>query len=276
MKHCRSIVVTTASALAAVTLTVLPNAAARRPPTRRPAGPRSSSETFTGSSVADPAWTVQGDTCLTGATSAPPAGAAQIPTCAGHRSARCRRIGATPGYLQLTDASTQTAGSVLYNRPIPATAGVTITFDQYQYGGTGADGIGFFLVDGATDLTDDRRARRQPGLRPAHRRGRSPSRASRAASSASGWTPTATSTTTARAAGRAVPRASARRRPPTGAVAPNVITLRGPGDGLHRATATSPRPRPPDAAEPEQARAPRSTAAPGRCAAARSPRPGAR
>ncbi|BDZ41754.1 hypothetical protein GCM10025865_10530 [Paraoerskovia sediminicola] len=42
---------------------------------------------------------------------------------------------------------------MLYNKPIPATAGISFTFDQYQYGGTGADGIGFFLVDGSTNLT---------------------------------------------------------------------------------------------------------------------------
>ena len=45
------------------------------------------------------------------------------------------------------------AGSVLYNRPIPASAGVSMVFRQFQYGGTGADGIGFFLVDGSTNLT---------------------------------------------------------------------------------------------------------------------------
>ena len=160
-------------------------------------------ETFTGPSVADPAWTVQGDTCLTGAITAPPAGAAQIPTCASHRTGPVPAIGATPGYLQLTDTTTQRAGSVLYNRPIPATAGVTITFDQFQYGGTGADGIGFFLVDGSTNLTETGAQRRQPGLRPAIVDGVTPSRASPAACSASGWTPTATSTTTARRGARA-------------------------------------------------------------------------
>ena len=28
-----------------------------------------------------------------------------------------------------------------------------VRFEQYQYGGNGADGIGFYLVDGSTDLT---------------------------------------------------------------------------------------------------------------------------
>ena len=41
------------------------------------------------------------------------------------------------GYLQLTDTATFARGSILYNRPVPATAGVSITLDQYQYGGVG-------------------------------------------------------------------------------------------------------------------------------------------
>src|SRR4051794_20474139 len=79
------------------------------------------SETFTGATVADPAWTVQNATCLTGATAAPPPGAAQIPTCASHRVGDVPPVG-TPGYLQLTDESGSAVGSVLYNRPVPATA----------------------------------------------------------------------------------------------------------------------------------------------------------
>lgn len=33
--------------------------------------------------------------------------------------------------------------------PLDASKGLVITFDLYQYGGTGGDGIGFFLIDGA-------------------------------------------------------------------------------------------------------------------------------
>jgi uncharacterized repeat protein (TIGR01451 family) len=58
-----------------------------------------------------------------------------------------------PGYLQLNDAGTSAVGTILYNRPVPASAGISVVFEQYQYGGNGADGIGFFLVDGATELT---------------------------------------------------------------------------------------------------------------------------
>ncbi|MFF1633257.1 hypothetical protein [Leifsonia sp. NPDC058248] len=114
-------------------------------------------ETFTGASAPDPAWTVQGDACLTGAAagSTPPAGSAQIPNCGAHRNggATLPGLGVTPGYLQLTDLAGNAGGSVLYNKPVPASAGISITFDQFQYGGNGADGIGFFLVDGSTSLT---------------------------------------------------------------------------------------------------------------------------
>ncbi len=84
----------------------------------------------------------------------PPAGAAQIPSCVAHRTGPVPPMNGAPnGYLQLTDAAGNRAGSILYNKPIPASSGVSVTFEQYQYGGNGADGIGFFLVDGSTSLT---------------------------------------------------------------------------------------------------------------------------
>lgn len=121
------------------------------PPT---AGSGITVETFQNGTVLDASWTAQGGACLTGATGAPPAGLAQIPACTGWAAGRPEpQPGVTPGYLQLTRAVNNTVGSVLYNRPIPASAGVSMVFRQFQYGGTGADGIGFFLVDGSTDLT---------------------------------------------------------------------------------------------------------------------------
>ena len=62
------------------------------------------------------------------------------------------------GYLQLTDGSTGTKGSVLYNQAIPSGNGLDITFDYYMYGGkaldgTNGDGISFFLTDGAATLS---------------------------------------------------------------------------------------------------------------------------
>lgn len=143
------------AALVAVGLAVVPTAVSTAdPPT---GGTTIVTETFTGSSVPDPAWSVQGAACLTGAASGstPPAGAAQIPNCSSHQvgGGTLPPVGATPGYLQLTDLAGNSAGSILYNKPVPASAGISITFDQYQYGGNGADGIGFFLVDGSTSLT---------------------------------------------------------------------------------------------------------------------------
>jgi hypothetical protein len=64
---------------------------------------------------------------------APPPGAAQIPNCQGQPSGPVPGAGVTP------------------NRSIPSNAGIIATFDQWQYGGTGAD-ISFALVDGATLL----------------------------------------------------------------------------------------------------------------------------
>ena len=109
-------------------------------------------ETFQGATVTDPNFSVQGTTCLTGGTSGPPG--AVIPSCAGQMAGPVPPPG-VPGYLQFTDAVTNKAGSILYNRPIPSSAGIIATFDQWQYGGSmpPADGISFFLVDGATNLT---------------------------------------------------------------------------------------------------------------------------
>ncbi|WP_193605052.1 DUF7507 domain-containing protein [Nocardioides dongkuii] len=230
----RGIAVTAACALASAVLAVVPDAA-RAPASADPptGGTTIVDETFTGSSVADPAWTVRGDTCLTGARTAPPAGAAQIPTCAAHRSGPVPALGTTPGYLQLTDTTTQRAGSVLYNRPIPAVAGVTITFDQYQYGGTGADGIGFFLVDGATDLV------RTGGA------GGSLGYAQRTPASGGDDEPGVVGGVLgvgldaygnyyddAESRGAGCPEDERSPSTAEGAVAPNVITLRGPGDGM--------------------------------------------
>ncbi|MBI4785156.1 MAG: DUF4347 domain-containing protein [Oscillatoriophycideae cyanobacterium NC_groundwater_1537_Pr4_S-0.65um_50_18] len=62
--------------------------------------------------------------------------------------------GSTPdavgdGTLRLTSAKTDQAAFVVYNAPVQATGGLQIRFDFFSYGGTGADGITFFLIDGA-------------------------------------------------------------------------------------------------------------------------------
>jgi len=52
------------------------------------------------------------------------------------------------GVLRLTDSNTSEASAVLYDTSFPTSAGLVITFDQYQYdsGGAGADGISFDLA----------------------------------------------------------------------------------------------------------------------------------
>lgn len=59
------------------------------------------------------------------------------------------------GALRLTNNSTDQASFVIYNKPIAATNGLSITFDLFAYGGSsGADGISFFLFDAAqTNIT---------------------------------------------------------------------------------------------------------------------------
>ncbi|MDR3033044.1 MAG: hypothetical protein LBV78_08045, partial [Kitasatospora sp.] len=132
-----------------------------------PAAPRAASgpattgtvivdETFAGSSVPDPSWEPLGDTCLTGAPagSTPAPGTAPIPSCPAGGTAAAPVPGVTPGYLQLNDSAGFVGGSLLYRRPVPASAGLSVTFEQYQYGGNEqpGDGIGFYLVDGSTAL----------------------------------------------------------------------------------------------------------------------------
>ncbi|KZX20095.1 Ig-like domain-containing protein [Rathayibacter tanaceti] len=113
-------------------------------------------EAFTGTSVTDSAWQPLDDACLTRASTAPPTGASRLGACT--KSANAPTSGSTTsGFLQLTDNSANAKGGAIFNRPIPATGGLDVQFDQYQYssalGLLGADGIGFFLTDGSRTLT---------------------------------------------------------------------------------------------------------------------------
>ncbi|MFD0635575.1 hypothetical protein ACFQ9X_32530 [Catenulispora yoronensis] len=122
------------------------------------AGPGSPllTENFAGSTVADPGFVPLNNACLTGASTTPPGGMSRLGPCsgAGESAGPVPPAGVTPGYLQLTDSSNDGLGSVLYNRPLPGNGGLQVSFTQYQYGGnTGADGIGFYLVDGSANLT---------------------------------------------------------------------------------------------------------------------------
>lgn len=138
---------------------------AAAPTAAAPASPRAVGESvlldedFTGSSVPDPGFVPLDNACLTGASAEPPAGESQVGPCddpATQTTPPVPAPGETPGWLQLTDHANYRVGGMLYNRPLPGNGGLDVTFEQYQYGtnDSGADGIGFFLVDGSVDLTD--------------------------------------------------------------------------------------------------------------------------
>jgi Ca2+-binding RTX toxin-like protein len=52
--------------------------------------------------------------------------------------------------IKLTDAVTNQAGFAPFKStaPVNSSQGISVSFNLYAYGGTGGDGIGFFLVDG--------------------------------------------------------------------------------------------------------------------------------
>ncbi|MDL4815061.1 hypothetical protein [Actinomadura opuntiae] len=148
-----------AAAIAVAAATTAAASTGHRPGQHREPGPLLVGEPFTGAS-ADSRFVGYGSACLTGAPrGAPPAEATS------HPLGGCRRDPAGPvppgdaamrGYLQLTDAHVEETGAVLFDSPIPAGEGLEATFEQWQYGNTTpapADGISFFLTDGAERLT---------------------------------------------------------------------------------------------------------------------------
>lgn len=114
-------------------------------------------ETFANAAVADNRWVGLGDACLTGATGTAPAGGSNLQACDKTQDTQYLR-GQENGFLQLTDNSGGRTGNVLFDRAIPSRSGLDISFYQYQFAngsstGIGpADGIGFFLTDGAYAL----------------------------------------------------------------------------------------------------------------------------
>lgn len=54
------------------------------------------------------------------------------------------------GWLRLTSNANGKAGSAIYNTAFPSTEGVQVTFQYATYGGNGADGFTFYLIDGST------------------------------------------------------------------------------------------------------------------------------
>ncbi|MCY7277928.1 MAG: DUF4347 domain-containing protein, partial [Phormidesmis sp. CAN_BIN44] len=104
-------------------------------------------ETFTGNDVTNPSWiynTTGTQPSLT-ARSTPAASTGGIPGCGSDA------VGS--GALRLTSAAGSQASFVIYNRPINAISGLSIKFNIHAYGGSGADGISFFLIDGNASPT---------------------------------------------------------------------------------------------------------------------------
>jgi hypothetical protein len=54
------------------------------------------------------------------------------------------------GALRLTTADRSQSAFVLFDEAFASNKGVNVTFDFFSYGGNGADGISFFLIDGST------------------------------------------------------------------------------------------------------------------------------
>lgn len=104
-------------------------------------------ETFTGVSTPANTWISGGTTgaCLTAATTS---AANSIPACP---SGPLDTVG--NGALRLTRNANSQSGFAIYNSPVSASQGLDISFDTFQYAGTGADGISFFLIDGSASPT---------------------------------------------------------------------------------------------------------------------------
>lgn len=58
--------------------------------------------------------------------------------------------GAADGWLRLTNIESYSVGTAVYNTPVSGLNGLDIEFDYAVYGGSGADGLVFYLIDGTT------------------------------------------------------------------------------------------------------------------------------
>ncbi len=111
-------------------------------------------ETFKNSTFGESgSWTAAGSACLTAATSG-------SLSCKNTTDSSNIQGESGKGYLQLTDNSKNQSAAVLYNQPVISKNGLHVTFDYYMYQTSGAgdyktpaDGISFFLTDGAATLS---------------------------------------------------------------------------------------------------------------------------
>jgi hypothetical protein len=104
-------------------------------------------DNFTGSSL-NGTWLSGGNpnsACLTASTSTTDG----IPGC--DSESALDTVG--NGALRLTSNAASQAGFVIDQTPVSTDKGLQISFDMYQYNGSGADGIAFFLIDGSQSPT---------------------------------------------------------------------------------------------------------------------------
>ena len=107
-------------------------------------------ETFKNTDFAESgSWSMSGSACLT----------ARSGSCTSTQDSDDIQGQDGNGYLQLTDNSASKSSAVLYNQPVISKNGLHVTFDYYMYHKTSvgsygdpADGISFFLTDGAATL----------------------------------------------------------------------------------------------------------------------------
>ena len=117
------------------------------------------SDNFTGA-AASQNWIVFDGACLTAGN-----GSGTIPGCfgnsyytAGNVTLNGGQTGTLPdtagnGALRFTNNTNYETGAILSNFTFPSGSGIAVTFSTVTYGGTGADGIAFFLMDGSVTPT---------------------------------------------------------------------------------------------------------------------------
>lgn len=101
-------------------------------------------------------WTVISPACLTAGTSTNNSTTAATTSSTYSSIPGCNLTtpdAAGSGALRLTDTGNNEAGAIISNGTFALVNGIQVTFTTYTYGGTGADGIGFFLQDAAVPTT---------------------------------------------------------------------------------------------------------------------------
>lgn len=110
-------------------------------------------DNFTGA-TASQNWLVFDGACLTAGS-----GSGSIPACYGNSyyngvTLKGGQTGTLPdtvgnGALRFTNNTNNETGAIVSNFTFPSGSGIAVTFSTVTYGGTGADGISFFLMDGS-------------------------------------------------------------------------------------------------------------------------------